>query len=1157
MQSKQTIWGERALKILLKTGDQAILGELRNEAGLRVALLPNGGLHSMFAGEVMINQVLSSPLEGGLFRLYLRRHGPDGVDGVPIAGLAPGLRFRLDHEQAVWRGAWGSLRWVCRLRLHPRRPAWCWNIAVRQEGDGPADIDLLYGQDLGLAEPGAVRNNEAFISQYIDHTILRHPEWGPVVCSRQNLAQGAGQTNPWLVQGGWPGVEGFCTDGYQFFGVAHRETGRPAALTQPALPSRRRQYEMAYVGLLSRRWSLRSGQTATASFFACFEAHHPAATTDADLNGLIDLDRDFTGSADIETAAPEEEGLTIRPTLFQPPSLFQSLPLTTAEVDRLFPGPRRHEERAGNELLSFFYGRDRHVVLPAKERQVERPHGHILRSGRSALPERDAMCTTCFAAGVFNAQVTVGNTNFNKFLSVIRNPLNALRTGGQRIFVGAAGGWNLLGLPSAFEMGAGFCRWIYKDGAGMIIVRVAASPDDPAVVLDARVAGGPRRSLLISHELVLGNQEGDTAGTVSLDPDRGRIAGFPAPTEELSRRYPDAAFCIVTPDYRTVAEVAGDRLLSGEVGEQHHPYAVIRTGPVASFRLALIGHLQNRTELLRLADRYEEDWSMDALVADGDRYWASLLPLGAMRQPEASEIARLDDILKWYVHNAVIHGTAPHGLEQYSGAAWGVRDVCQGPVEYLCATGNPAAVPEMLKMVFSRQYVEDGTWPQWFMFHEYYACQSEHSHGDVIIWPLKALCDYLEATGDFAMLDLAVPYTRKTAGFVFTDAATPIFEHVEKLIGRLSGQCLPGTRLPCYGEGDWDDTLQPARPEWRERMASSWTVALWYQTLRRYQRVCARAGRPEAAGRLDRLAAELGDDFQRRLVIDGVVAGFYLHGDPPRGLLHPRDETTGIRYRLLPMTRAILGELFTPDQADRHLGLIREHLLHPDGVRLMDRPATYRGGIERHFKRADTAACFGREIGLQYVHAHLRYLEALAHAGRPDELARGLMAVVPIRLDASVPNARPRQSNAYFSSSDAGFADRYEASARFDELRRGEIPVHGGWRIYSSGPGLFIRLVLSRVLGWRECFDDVVLDPVLPAAWNGLEVETRWAGRAVRCRYFVRDRGYGPYNVVLNGSPLLDLRREENPYRAGGVLVRRAEWVSRLSRPANEVDIYL
>ena len=60
---------------------------------------------------------------------------------------------------------------------------------------------------------------------------------------------------------------------------------------------------------------------------------------------------------------------------------------------------------------------------------------------------------------------------------------------------------------------------------------------------------------------------------------------------------------------------------------------------------------------------------------------------------------------------------------------------------------------------------------------------------------------------------------------------------------------------------------------------------------------------------------------------------------------------------------------------------IVDHLVAPDGVRLMDVPPCYKGGTMRHFQRAETAAFFGREVGLMYVHAHLRYVQMLAALG--------------------------------------------------------------------------------------------------------------------------------------------------------------------------------
>jgi len=65
------------------------------------------------------------------------------------------------------------------------------------------------------------------------------------------------------------------------------------------------------------------------------------------------------------------------------------------------------------------------------------------------------------------------------------------------------------------------------------------------------------------------------------------------------------------------------------------------------------------------------------------------------------------------------------------------------------------------------------------------------------------------------------------------------------------------------------------------------------------------------------------------------------------------------------------------------------------------------------------------------MHAHIRYVEAMAKLGRPDAAFDGLLRACPILIDQDVPAALPRQSNPYFSSSDAAFTDRWQARRRF------------------------------------------------------------------------------------------------------------------------------
>ena len=162
----------------------------------------------------------------------------------------------------------------------------------------------------------------------------------------------------------------------------------------------------------------------------------------------------------------------------------------------------------------------------------------------------------------------------------------------------------------------------------------------------------------------------------------------------------------------------------------------------------------------------------------------------------------------------------------------------------------------------------------------------------------------------------------------------------------------------------------------------------------------------------------------------------------------------------------------------------------------MDRPVVYAGGVERLFRRAESAAFFGREIGLMYVHAHLRYGEALAGLGLAEELWDVLAAANPVGVAARVGNAAPRQRNAYFSSEDADFPDRYAASADWERLRAGAVAVEGGWRIYSSGPGIYTGLLLCHALGLRRWYGARVTAPVLPERIGPVTLTREIDGRA-------------------------------------------------------------
>lgn len=1127
------------------------LHRLTSASGLSISLLPNGALYAIEHeppgsphGKTMINLVLGSPIDGGIGRVCMRA----GSDAWEIVGRRSDARFAATEAGCVWEGERGGVAYRCTLWLHPHDPCWLWRVEAINRGTHELACDAALLQDVGLGGRGFLMNNEAYASQYIDHHVAGHDEFGHVLMCRQNLAQ-AGGMHPWVMHGCVPRAASFATDGLQVFGPGFRATDD---IADAELPSERLQHELAMPTLRSQAQTLAPGASASWTFFAIYEPDHPAPSSDDDLV-RVELVREAV------RAMPTIEAET-RPVPRN--HLRSSRTLACDTGDRMSEQTTwRHVERdpVSGELLSAFAGdADKgHLVTGEKDLRVARRHGHLVRTGAGLLLDEATLCSTAWMHGVFAAQVTVGNTSLHKLFSVSRDPYNVMRSSGLRILVRRPGKerWSLLASPTLFTMTPGACYWLYAGCAPDVAVECVASPDEPALRFHVGSLGDPMEMLVVAH-VVLGEREYDHSGVVELDAARKRIAFRPEPAWLFGQKYPHASYHLVTSTPDAVDAVGGDELLHEDGIRRGYGYVALRTRPTTSLDFAIVGDLHDPSRAAALADKHAGHVDERGIKARTTDFWRGFSRGTSIVSP-AARFEAVADTLPWYAHNALVHLTVPHGLEQYTGAAWGTRDVCQGPVEYLLAVGHHAPVKDILRNVFAQQYLESGDWPQWYMHEPYAPIQDRHSHGDVIVWPLKALCDYLEATDDLAFLDEEVPYRHMESAEPAKERAT-VAAHVDKLIDAVRSRFIPGTSLIRYGVGDWNDALQPADASLRDTMVSTWTVAILWQQLTRYAAVMDRHRHGRFSGR--ELPDLIKSDFLAHLMPDGIVPGYTIF-DPgtarPRDyLLHPRDARTGLRHSLLPMTRSTIAGLFTREQAHAHLALIREHLLFPDGVRLMDRPPEYRGGIETIFKRAESAAYFGREIGLQYIHAHLRYGEALARLGEAEALYEALLVANPIAVTDLLRHAGLRQRNAYFSSSDAAFADRYDAATDWHRVRDGTITVDGGWRIYSSGPGLYVNLVVRHLLGIRRHFDAIDFDPVLPRTLDGVVLDAMLDDQRVRYTFHVGPRGYAPQRVVVNRTPV-EGTRAPNPYRDGALRVPLAAFKAALTEDLNDVHVHL
>jgi len=1061
--------------------------------------LPNGTLHAVRANNILLNLILGCPVGGSLHRIALSVF--DGTTHRPILLAGPGseAKFSADATSACWDLDSASLK--ARATLQPFEGGWSVEISLTNSGFKPLSIEAVHGLDLSLTTQFAARLNESYASQYIDHRDLPDETLLRAVASRQNLPVDG--KYPWLIQSWVEGTDGFTTDGSEFFGRPLERENGPIALLDPPYPGRVLQDESAYVALFSTPLELPPGATGGRTFIAVFRDHHPEASHAGDVEVLHAAIKSLTPSIAPEADARRSPAATT--------TVHGKTP-TEPELRAWFQSDWTAVEHRGGTIASFFHGPDReHVVSKAKEAHLARPHALILRSGSEVDGANDVLDTTCHMNGVFQSLMSVGHPSFHRLLSPVRERLGLLGASGQRIGFRTPDGITWLGIPSTFAMSLTACRWIYRLENHIIKVITRVSTESPEATTTIRLIEGESLEFVISHGLVGGEREGEEDATLTID---GTLATIEAGPDSLAKKYfPNARFAVEAIDPSLIARVGGSELLGFDHAATTH--LVFETKPA----LGLVLKLSGSTRPLP--------------AAVGKPVWSAAT--SALRVSAAGEttVDHLDSILPWFIHNGIIHYSVPHGLEQWNGGAWGVRDVTQGSVELLLTIDRSDIARATIADVFLHQYDGSGDWPQWYMLAPFGWIQQRHSHGDIPLWPLKALCEYLEATSDFAFLDEAVDWTDANTARPIGKPSS-ILDHAAAAVAWMRQQCFPGTALLRYGEGDWDDSLQPARPELREHMVSAWTVALSYQVLRRLETLEKQSGKtiPGVAGFADAVK----EDFHRWLLPDGIACGFFVFDDDGksgRPLLHPADTETGIHHRLLPMKRAIISGLFTKEEAVKHLAIIRQHLLAADGARLMDRPTQYRGGPRNIFERAESSAAFSREIGVFYTHAHLRYLEMLSILGEADALWHGLQQINPVGVTEAVPHALPRQANLYFSSSDAQVHDRYEAAERYPEIVEGKVPVAGGWRLYSSGPGIFCHLVRSRILGIRRHYDRLTLDPILPSSLPEMTATMLWEGHDLKV-IFRHDAPTSETTIILNGTTLESTPCTENPYRTTG-----------------------
>ncbi len=1061
---------------------------------IKFSYTTNNKISKISYDDILVNQIVSSNIDDPLIEVYLRRKESSKVNGL----IQLSTNIKKDDNKIIYYGSLNNINYSVSFR--------CVNNYVYIDVDIKGideKYDLLYTMDVGLGLNDYIQTNEAYASQYINHKVIEDKNGKNLVLRRTVKQNGK---NPFIQIGSLNNIKSYTTDGYQFFKTKYRENNVINNIND--LDNSIYQYEFTYIALQTDDLSGDQKQT---FYFKVLEDSQKYAKEEFSLD---DVYESYSKLSDFNVNKIENN--------IQKVKTISGDEMTLKEIEGFYDNIQLLETTKDEKVLSFFTTNQTHVVTKEKELNMERNHGHIISSKNMDLLS-NFMNSTNYMMGVFGAQNSVGNTIFNQLLTPVRNSLNLEKKSGIRIFVYVDGEYKILTIPSLYEMGLNYSKWYYKLKDDIIIISTYIQVDNPVQVFNIHSLNKKEYNIKVSF-----NYE----NTFNISQENQTIRFTPKKDEYTYEKCPNLSYNLIINGNVEISKEIENYI---EVELQNNSFKIVGNLYGEEEEILNIDNSDLVAENIKIYEEYKKFINSFDLSFENDL-----------------TINKFNTLIYWYVHNALIHYSMPRGLEQYKGGAWGTRDVLQGPFELFISLQKFDKAKEILTTVYKSQFFEDGNWSQWFMFDQYQEVAADESHGDVVVWPLRTLAKYLKITGDRSILDEEVEFKKRDDNFKFTNEKYTILDHVKKQIQYIENSLIKKTHLPSYGDGDWDDTLQPKDDSLRKTMVSGWTSALLYEALSDFKEFL---DDNEFKNKIESFSENLKKDYKRYIIKDNIAAGFINFdegnvNDNISYLLHPKDEKTGIKYRLLPINRGIISELFEQEQINNSLNIIDNYLRCNDGIRLMDKPANYDEGFNHLFQRAEQASTVGREVGLQYVHAHIRYVEAMAKLGIKNEVLSGLNKINPIDLDLFVKKAMYKQRNSYFSSSEGDFKSRYEYAKDYEKLKTADVKVKSGWRIYSSGPGIYINQLISNFLGIKVEGDEIIFDPCIEDKYSGLQLKYNLFEKDIVIKYVNNITE----DILINDQKV-KYNKVNNKYKDSSISINIRNFKDSLTQQTNEIYI--
>lgn len=463
-----------------------------------------------------------------------------------------------------------------------------------------------------------------------------------------------------------------------------------------------------------------------------------------------------------------------------------------------------------------------------------------------------------------------------------------------------------------------------------------------------------------------------------------------------------------------------------------------------------LGCADNFTEALELSRKYNNVTEVENAFEKVKEFWSRFIDSEKINTPDDGMNIMTNIWLKYQAISCRIWGKAAY--YQISGG-YGYRDQLQDSMIFL------ESIPEYTKrqiLMHASKQKRDGTVLHWWMTISGNGPETKCS--DDLLWLPFITINYLKETNDFDILNEVVPFLDGNEG--------NLYEHCKRSIERAFMRFSP-RGIPLIGENDWNDGLSAVGWDWKGE--SFWLGEFLYVILEDFKYIARKIGDIKFANKCDDVQNTLKDSINRF----GWDGEWYLQATTDEGeKVGSKENDEGFIY-LNPQTWAVISGIADPERSKVCMESVSKYLLRDYGTLLLY-PAYSK--VREDIGYITRYAPGLRENGGVYTHAATWSIIAYILINQIDK-------AYEVYRKICTPN---RSSNIEHYK-----AEPYVLPGNTDGPQSPNYG-RGSWTWYTGSAQWLHRVATNWILGIRADYDGLIVDPAIPAEWEGFTYTRRF-----------------------------------------------------------------